>query len=127
MIFNSLKKTFMIGSITLLSINAVHADASEQAELNQIVKEDIISSQILLEICPTVVSNKALLQENIANFTRDALKRLNPSVASLSELQQDAEYKSLYQSAKKESAAFSADDIKSECENVIRPKEDSFF
>ncbi|QIO06360.1 MCR_0457 family protein [Acinetobacter shaoyimingii] len=117
----------MIGSITFLSINAVHADSSEQAELNQTIKEDIIASQILLEVCPAVVSNKALLQENITNFTQDALKRIVPAPSSLAELQKDAEYQALYQSAKKDSATLSAGDIKAECENALTSNEESFF
>jgi hypothetical protein len=117
--YKTLKQLSFIGLITLFAQNAAFAENLNSVELDEMVKEDIASAQVLLEICPASISGKPEFKQNIEKFTESSLKRLSNPSTTFAQLQQDATYKAAYADAKSSSSEVSKDEQKTECENIL--------
>ena len=119
MILKALKTLTITGLITLFTQSAVYAENSDDAELDLTVKEDIASAQVMIELCPALIGNKADLQRNIDQFTTANLKRLSNPNTTYSQLLNDADYQTAYKEAKLSTSEVDQSEQTSECENIL--------
>jgi hypothetical protein len=119
MILKALKTLTITGLITLFTQSAVYAENSDDAELDLTVKEDIAAAQVMIELCPALIGNKADLQRNIDQFTTANLKRLSNPNTTYSQLLNDADYQTAYKEAKLSTSEVDQSEQTSECENIL--------
>lgn len=124
MISKALKTIVFTGLITLFAQSVVHAERSDEAELDLSVKEDIASAQVMLELCPALIGNKAELARNIDKYTAVNLKYLSNPNTTYSQLLNDPEYQTAYKEAKASTSEVDQSEQISECENVLNIAED---
>ena len=95
-----------------------HAENLSKAELDLLVKEDIATAQVLTEVCPALIGENAQLLQHIQSFTQNNLKRLSHSATTLAQLEQDPEYQTAYDQAKKDILSTDHAEQKLGCEEV---------
>lgn len=96
-----------------------HAENLSKAELDLLVKEDIATAQVLTEVCPALIGKNVQLLQHIQSFTQNNLKRLSNSTTSLAQLEQDPEYQTAYDQAKKDSLSTDQAEQKQGCEEIL--------
>ncbi|WP_151831018.1 MCR_0457 family protein, partial [Acinetobacter ursingii] len=64
---------FTLTAITLSQM-AFANEALSQAERNALVKEDIAGTQVLSEVCPTLIGKNATFEQNIQKLIQTNLK-----------------------------------------------------
>ena len=108
-----------ISLLFTLNCTMTHAENLSKAELDLLVKEDIATAQVLTEVCPALIGENAQLLQHIQFFTQNNLKRLSHSATTLEQLEQDPEYQTAYDQAKKDSLSTDQAEQKQGCEEIL--------
>ena len=117
-----MKKNFksitILTSLCLFSFSTLHAEALSPAELDQLVKEDIATAQVLTEVCPSLVGHQDKINHYVNEFTVNNLTRFSTPNLSLAQLQQDPQYKVAYEEAKRDFLAADQNEQKQGCSEI---------
>ncbi len=113
---------FTLTAITLSQM-AFANEALSQAERNALVKEDIAGTQVLSEVCPTLIGKNATFEQNIQKLIQTNLKAYSGQNMTFAALQNDAEYKSRLADAQQTLKETSTDEQKTVCEDVLSYQE----
>lgn len=90
-----------------------------QEEANTIVKEDIASAQVMLEVCPAIIGQNAKFDANIQALTKTYLADYSDKSMTLEKLQSDSEYKSVLEEARQAAKETDKVEQKSVCDDVL--------
>ncbi|WP_151829906.1 MCR_0457 family protein [Acinetobacter ursingii] len=113
---------FTLTAITFSQM-AFANEALSQAERNALVKEDIAGTQVLSEVCPTLIGKNATFEQNIQKLIQTNLKAYSGQNMTFAALQNDAEYKSLLADAHQTLKETSTNKQKTVCEDVLSYQE----
>lgn len=108
-----------ISLFTTLSCTMTYAENLSKAELDLLVKEDIATARVLTEVCPALIGENEKLLQHIQSFTQNNLKRLSNPATTLRQLEQDIEYQTTYDQAKKDSLSTDQAEQKQGCEEIL--------
>jgi len=117
MLIRSLNHFISVSLITLLAQSAFAEDLTSQ-EADLITKEDIASIQVLAEVCPTLISEKAALKNKTDALIQNLLKDLSKTT-TLTQLQQDIEYQVALKEAFQNIKEVDLDEQKSACTDIL--------
>ncbi|CAM9112142.1 MCR_0457 family protein [Acinetobacter bereziniae] len=120
MITRSLTRTISIAFITLCTHTAF-AEGLTTQEADLLAKEDIAATQVLAEVCPSLIGNNATFQSKIDTLTQTLLKDLSKTT-TLDQLKQDPEYQSVFKEAQANAKEVDQAEHKSVCNDVLELK-----
>ena len=86
-------------------------------------QKDIAGTQVLSEVCPTLIGKNATFEQNIQKLIQTNLKAYSGQNMTFAALQTDAEYKSLLADAHQTLKETSTDEQKTVCEDVLSYQE----
>ncbi|MPW43169.1 hypothetical protein D7V21_06095 [Acinetobacter guerrae] len=109
---------FTVMAITFNHVTFAN-ESLTQAERNTLVKEDIAGTQVLSEVCPALMGQKANFEQNIQKLIQMNLKQYSGQSMTFAALQNDAEYKALLAEAHKTLKETPTDEQKTVCEDVL--------
>ncbi|MFL9518383.1 MCR_0457 family protein [Acinetobacter baumannii] len=110
-------------SITLCT-QAVFADEGiSTQEADSLIKDDIASTQVLQEICPTFVGANKKLETNTQKIIAMYLGGYSNKSITFSALQNDSEYKTLLSEARQAAKEMDHHEQHELCEEVINYKD----
>lgn len=117
MFTRSLTRTISIAFITLCSHSAF-AETITVQEADLLTKEDIASTQVLIDVCPAFTANNPALKTKIDFLTNTLLKNLSQTT-TLAQLQQDGEYQAAFKEAQANAKEVDSEEQKSVCADVL--------
>lgn len=115
----SVRKLMTLGCAALLSQAVFANDGFTQAEADTIVKEDIASAQVMVEICPAIVGQEAVLNAKLKEIVDSYLVDLSDKSMDFNKLQNDSEYKLVLAEARQDAKATAAAEQKEVCEELL--------
>lgn len=115
----SVQKLVTFGFAAILSQAVLANDGFTQAEADTIVKEDIASAQVMVEMCPAIVGQEAVLRAKLKDIASGYLVDLSDKSMNFEKLQNDAEYKVVLAEARKDAKATDAAEQKEVCEELL--------
>ncbi|WP_349926972.1 hypothetical protein ABJ384_09420 [Acinetobacter sp. A1-4-2] len=108
-----------LGIAALLSSTVLANDGLSLEEANTIVKEDLASTQVMAEVCPTIIGKNAKFDQNIQLLIKAYLQDYSDQSMTFDKIQADSEYKSVLEEARQAAKETSKDEQKSVCEDVV--------
>ncbi|MCH7337082.1 hypothetical protein [Acinetobacter sp. NIPH 2699] len=112
-------RVFGVG-FSLLTAQAIYAnEAVSVQEADALIKDDIANAQVLIEMCPKLISKNAEFDQNIKKIIASYLSGYSNKSASLESLQQDAEFKTLLKDAREAAKEVDQTEQKSVCQDVV--------
>lgn len=115
----SVQKLVTFGFAAILSQAVLANDGFTQAEADTIVKEDIASAQVMVEMCPAIVGQEAVLRAKLKDIASGYLVDLSDKSMNFEKLQNDAEYKVVLAEARKDAKATDTAEQKEVCEELL--------
>ncbi|ANF81502.1 hypothetical protein A3K93_04390 [Acinetobacter sp. NCu2D-2] len=114
------KRAALIALITGATFSPVFAAPNvEQAEENTILKENLASVQVLKEVCPAITGSNPSLEQKAQLLTQTYLSDFQGVQFSFEQLQLDAEYKTLLNTARQDAKQVNAAEQKAACEDLV--------
>jgi hypothetical protein len=120
MITRSLTRTISIAFITLFT-QSIFAEGLTTQEADLLAKEDIAATQVLAQVCPPLIGNNPAFQTKIDTLTQALLKDLSKAT-TLTQLQQDPEYQSVFKEAQANAKEVDQVEHKAVCNDVLELK-----
>lgn len=113
-----------IQSILVLALSTVfsHAMAANDlsnAEANTMIKEDLASTQVMSETCPTLMGKNAQFDSNIQQLIATSLADYAGQKPTLAQLQSDTEYKEILAETRNNAKNIDSAEQKSACDDIL--------
>ncbi|OTG64401.1 hypothetical protein B9T25_13265 [Acinetobacter sp. ANC 4470] len=115
----SFRGLFSLGVAALLSQAVLANEGLTPAEANTMVKEDIASAQVMIEVCPAIIGKNAKFDQNTQQLIQSYLQDYSDKSATYANIQSDTEYKSILNEARQAAKETSPDEQKSVCDDVV--------
>lgn len=115
----SFRSLLSLGVAALLSQAVLANEGLTPAEANTMVKEDIASAQVMIEVCPAIIGKNAKFDHNTHQLIQSYLQNYSDKSMSFDKIQSDTEYKSILNEAREAAKETSKDEQKSVCEDVV--------
>lgn len=115
----SFRSLLSLGVAALLSQAVLANEGLTPAEANTMVKEDIASAQVMLEVCPAIIGKNAKFDHNTHQLIQSYLQNYSDKSMSFDKIQSDTEYKSILNEAREAAKETSKDEQKSVCDDVV--------
>ena len=106
-------------SLTFLSSSTTFAAKADVNEENSSIKDDIASTQVLTEMCPSLIGKNAKFDQNIKKMISASLSDYSDKSATFESLQKDAEYQSLLKDARAAAKEVDSAEQKTVCEDTL--------
>lgn len=110
-------------SITLCSQTVFADEGISTQEADSLIKDDIASTQVLQEICPTFVGANKNLETNTKKIIAMYLGGYSNKSITFSVLQNDSEYKTLLNEARQAAKEMDHHEQHELCEEVVNYKD----
>ena len=121
----SLRGLLSLGVAALLSQAVLANEGLTPAEANTMVKEDIASAQVMIEVCPAIIGKNAKFEHNTQQLIQSYLQNYSDKSETYDKIQSDTEYKSILNEARQAAKETSADEQKSVCDDVVNYEHNS--
>ena len=108
-----------LGLAVLLSQAVLADDSLSIAEADAMIKEDLASTQVLIEVCPTLNGKNAKFDQNIQKIIESHLESHSNKSMTFDKIQKDSEYQSFLNEARQAAKETTQDEQKSVCKDVI--------
>ena len=115
----SFRSLLSLGVAALLSQAVLANEGLTPAEANTMVKEDIASAQVMIEVCPAIIGKNAKFDHNTHQLIQSYLQNYSDKAMSFDKIQSDTEYKSILNEARQAAKETSKDEQKSVCDDVV--------
>lgn len=115
----SFRSLLSLGVAALLSQAVLANEGLTPAEANTMVKEDIASAQVMIEVCPAIIGKNAKFDHNTHQLIQSYLQNYSDKSMSFDKIQSDSEYKSILNEAREAAKETSKDEQKSVCDDVV--------
>ena len=115
----SFRSLLSLGIAALLSQAVLANEGLTPAEANTMVKEDIASAQVMIEVCPAIIGKNAKFDHNTHQLIQSYLQNYSDKSMSFDKIQSDTEYKSILNEAREAAKETSKDEQKSVCDDVV--------
>ena len=115
----SFRSLLSLGVAALLSQAVLANEGLTPAEANTMVKEDIASAQVMIEVCPAIIGKNAKFDHNTHQLIQSYLQDYSDKSMNFDKIQSDTEYKSILNEARQAAKETSKDEQKSVCEDVV--------
>ena len=115
----SFRSLLSLGVAALLSQAVLANEGLTPAEANTMVKEDIASAQVMIEVCPAIIGKHAKFDHNTHQLIQSYLQDYSDKSMSFDKIQSDTEYKSILNEAREAAKETSKDEQKSVCDDVV--------
>lgn len=115
----SFRSLLSLGVAALLSQAVLANEGLTPAEANTMVKEDIASAQVMIEVCPAIIGKNAKFDHNTHQLIQSYLQNYSDKSMSFDKIQSDTEYKSILNEARQAAKETSKDEQKSVCDDVV--------
>ncbi|MGE8563389.1 MAG: MCR_0457 family protein [Acinetobacter bohemicus] len=115
----SFRSLLSLGVAALLSQAVLANEGLTPAEANTMVKEDIASAQVMIEVCPAIIGKNAKFDHNTHQLIQSYLQDYSDKSMSFDKIQSDTEYKSILNEARQAAKETSKDEQKSVCDDVV--------
>ncbi|MBO6152033.1 MAG: hypothetical protein J6O15_05480 [Acinetobacter sp.] len=115
----SFRSLLSLGVAALLSQAVLANEGLTPAEANTMVKEDIASAQVMIEVCPAIIGKNAKFDHNTHQLIQSYLQNYSDKSMSFDRIQSDTEYKSILNEAREAAKETSKDEQKSVCDDVV--------
>lgn len=115
----SFRSLLSLGVAALLSQAVLADEGLTPAEANTMVKEDIASAQVMIEVCPAIIGKNAKFDHNTHQLIQSYLQNYSDKSMSFDKIQSDNEYKSILNEAREAAKETSKDEQKSVCDDVV--------
>jgi len=115
----SFRSLLSLGVAALLSQAVLANEGLTPAEANTMVKEDIASAQVMIEVCPAIIGKNAKFDHNTHQLIQSYLQNHSDKSMSFDKIQSDTEYKSILNEAREAAKETSKDEQKSVCDDVV--------
>lgn len=115
----SFRSLLSLGVAALLSQAVLADEGLTPAEANTMVKEDIASAQVMIEVCPAIIGKNAKFDHNTHQLIQSYLQNYSDKSMSFDKIQSDTEYKSILNEAREAAKETSKDEQKSVCDDVV--------
>lgn len=115
----SFRSLLSLGVAALLSQAVLANEGLTPAEANTMVKEDIASAQVMIEVCPAIIGKNAKFDHNTHQLIQSYLQNYSDKSMSFDKIQSDTEYKSILNEAREAAKETSKDEQKSVCDDVV--------
>ena len=115
----SFRSLLSLGVAALLSQAVLANEGLTPAEANTMVKEDIASAQVMIEVCPTIIGKNAKFDHNTHQLIQSYLQDYSDKSMNFDKIQSDTEYKSILNEARQAAKETSKDEQKSVCDDVV--------
>ncbi|NUE91565.1 MCR_0457 family protein [Acinetobacter seifertii] len=110
-------------SITLCTQTVFADEGISTQEADSLIKDDIASTQVLQEICPTFVGANKNLETNTKKIIAMYLDGYSNKSITFSALQNDSEYKTLLNEARQAAKEMDHHEQHELCEEVVNYKD----
>ena len=110
-------------SITLCTQTVFADEGISTQEADSLIKDDIASTQVLQEICPTFVGANKNLETNTKKIIAMYLGGYSNKSITFSALQNDSEYKTLLNEARQAAKEMDHHEQHELCEEVVNYKD----
>lgn len=115
----SFRSLLSLGVAALLSQAVLANEGLTPAEANTMVKEDIASAQVMIEVCPAIIGKNAKFDHNTHQLIQSYLQNYSDKSMNFDKIQSDTEYKSILNEAREAAKETSKDEQKSVCDDVV--------
>ncbi len=115
----SFRSLLSLGVAALLSQAVLADEGLTPAETNTMVKENIASAQVMLEVCPVIIGKNAKFDQNIHKMVQSYLQDHSDSSVNFDKIQSDSEYQSILAEARQDAKETNKDEQKSVCDDVL--------
>ena len=115
----SFRSLLSLGVAALLSQAVLADEGLTPAEANTMVKEDIASAQVMIEVCPAIIGKNAKFDHNTHQLIQSYLQDYSDKSMNFDKIQSDTEYKSILNEARQAAIETSKDEQKSVCDDVV--------
>ena len=115
----SFRSLLSLGVAALLSQAVLANEGLTPAEANTMVKEDIASAQVMIEVCPAIIGKNAKFDHNTHQLIQSYLQNYSDKSMSFDKIQSDTEYKLILNEAREAAKETSKDEQKSVCDDVV--------
>ncbi len=115
----SFRSLLSLGVAALLSQAVLANEGLTPAEANTMVKEDIASAQVMIEVCPAIIGKNSKFDHNTHQLIQSYLQNYSDKSMSFDKIQSDTEYKSILNEARQAAKETSKDEQKSVCDDVV--------
>ena len=115
----SFRSLLSLGVAALLSQAVLANEGLTPAEANTMVKEDIASAQVMIEVCPAIIGKNAKFDHNTHQLIQSYLQDYSDKSMNFDKSQSDTEYKSILNEARQAAKETSKDEQKSVCDDVV--------
>ena len=115
----SFRSLLSLGVAALLSQAVLANEGLTPAEANTMVKEDIASAQVMIEVCPAIIGKNAKFDHNTHQLIQSYLQDYSDKSMNFDKIQSDTEYKSILNEARQAAKETSKDEQKSVCDDVV--------
>ena len=115
----SFRSLLSLGVAALLSQAVLANEGLTPAEANTMVKEDIASAQVMIEVCPAIIGKNAKFDHNTHQLIQSYLQNYSDKSMTYDKIQSDTEYKSILNEARQAAKETSKDEQKSVCDDVV--------
>ena len=112
----SFRSLLSLGVAALLSQAVLANEGLTPAEANTMVKEDIASAQVMIEVCPAIIGKNAKFDHNTHQLIQSYLQDYSDKSMNFDKIQSDTEYKSILNEARQAAKETSKDEQKSVCD-----------
>lgn len=118
----SLWGTLALSLATFVSPAVIANDLTAE-ENDMIVKEDVASAQVMIEVCPGIIGQNAKFDTTIQQLIQSYLKEYSDKSMTYQKLQADSEYKTVLEEARQGTKQTAKDEQKTACEDVLAYQE----
>ena len=115
----SFRSLLSLGVAALLSQAVLANEGLTPAEANTMVKEDIASAQVMIEVCPAIIGKNAKFDHNTHQLIQSYLQDYSDKSMNFDKIQSNTEYKSILNEARQAAKETSKDEQKSVCDDVV--------
>ncbi len=115
----SFRSLMGLGLAVFLSQAVLADDSLSIAEADAMIKEDLASTQVLIEVCPTLNGKNAKFDQNIQKIIESHLESHSSKSMTFDKIQKDSEYQSFLNEARQAAKETTQDEQKSVCKDVI--------
>lgn len=117
----SLWGTLALSLATFVSPAVIANDLTAE-ENDMIVKEDVASAQVMIEVCPSIIGQNAKFDTTIQQLIQSYLKEYSDKSMTYQKLQADSEYKTVLEEARQGANRLQKTN-KTACEDVLAYQE----
>ena len=114
-----LRRFLSLGCVVVLAQTVCANSDLSAAEADTIVKEDIASAQVMVEICPALVGSESVIQNKVKAIATEYLADLSNKQMTFESLQKDAEYVEILKAARVDTQQTSKDEQTEVCQEII--------